>query len=60
VLCPFFFFFFSFVFWVGGCCLGSFAGSLLVVSLFSRFYLGGCLLGFCSDFFWSVVVLLCT
>jgi hypothetical protein len=30
--------------------LVSFAGSLLVGSLFSRFCLGGCLLGFCSGF----------
>jgi hypothetical protein len=36
--------------WFFGCCLVSFAGSLLVGSLFSRFCLGGCLLGFCSGF----------
>jgi hypothetical protein len=32
--------------WFFGCCLVSFAGSILVGSLFSRFCLGDCLLGF--------------
>jgi hypothetical protein len=41
---------YSQVSWFFGCCLVSFAVSILVGSLFSRFCLGGYFLGFFSGF----------